>query len=151
MASIPNSHQAYSNTLPVPGQAGQTADPATPVFQANAGKPMRVRMTNPFGTTRGSTLQVHGHQWQRDPYVCTGEARNGLTGACLMTSVGSRNIGLNPIGFYEGGRESWTPMSHFDIVMPSAGGGNGVVGDYLMRDSASFGNASGVWSIIRVK
>jgi len=150
-ASIPNSHQAYSNTLPVPGQAGQTADPATPVFQADRGKPMRVRMTNPFGTTRGSTLQVHGHQWQRDPYVCTGEARNGLTGACLMTSVGSRNIGLNPIGFYEGGRESWTPMSHFDLVMPSAGGGNAIVGDYLMRDSASFGNASGVWSIIRVK
>ena len=94
---------------------------------------------------------MHGHLWQRDPYVCNGEARNTLTGACLMTSVGSRSIGPNPIGFFEAGRESWTPYSHFDIVLPSAGGGNGVLGDYLYRDAASFGNASGVWGIMRVK
>ena len=107
-------------------------------------------MTNPSGTTRGSTLQMHGHLWQRDPYICPGEARNGLAGACRMTTVGSRAIGVNPQGFYEGGRESWTPATHFDIVMPSAGGGNGVKGDYLFRDSASFGNASGIWGIMRV-
>ncbi len=150
-AAIPNAHQAYSNSLNVPGPGGVTGDPATPVFSATAGKPARVRLTNPFGTTRGSTFQMHGHLWQRDPYVCNGEARNSLTGACLMTSVGSRSIGRNPIGFYEAGRESWTPLSHFDIVMPSAGGGNAVVGDYLYRDAASFGNASGVWGIMRVK
>jgi manganese oxidase len=150
-ASVENSHQAYSNSLAVPGAGGVTGDPATPVFSAAAGKPARVRITNPFGTTRGSTFQMHGHLWQRDPYVCNGEARFGLTGACLMTSVGSRSIGSNPIGFYEAGRESWTPYSHFDIVMPSAGGGNAVIGDYLYRDSAAFGNASGVWGIMRVK
>ena len=42
-------------------------------------------------------------------------------------------------------------MTHFDIVLPSAGGGNAVAGDYLVRDAGSFGNASGVWSIVRVK
>ena len=143
--AVANSHAAYSNTLTL----GQ--DPVTPVFVADAGKPARVRITNPHGTTRGSTFQAHGHVWQRDPYVCPGEARNGLTGACNMSSVGSRAIGTNPIGFYEGGRESWTPMSHFDVVLPSAGGGNAVKGDYLIRDGASFGNASGLWNILRVK
>jgi hypothetical protein len=150
-ASIPNAHEAYRNGLAVPGAGGFAGDPATPVFMADKGKPARVRLTNPFGTTRGSTFQMHGHLWQRDPYVCTGESRNTLSGACLMTSVGSRSIGSNPIGFYEAGRESWTPYSHFDIVMPSAGGGNDVAGDYLYRDAASFGNASGVWGIMRVK
>ena len=148
---IRNAHAAYSNSIKVPGLGSvATGDPVTPVFIATAGKQARLRMTNPFGTTRGSTFQMHGHLWQRDPYICPGEARNGLTGACNMTTVGSRAIGVNPQGFYEGGRESWTPAAHFDIVMPSAGGGNGVTGDYLFRDSASFGNASGLWGIMRV-
>ena len=58
---------------------------------------------------------------------------------------------MNPQGFATAGQESWTPSSHFDVFLPSAGGGNGVIGDYLMRDQAAFGNASGVWSILRVK
>ena len=151
-ASIPNSHKAYHNSLPVPGVLAATmGDPVTPVFIATAGMPARVRITNPYGTTRGSTFQMHGHLWQRDPYVCPGETRNLLTGACLMTSVASRAIGQNPQGFYEAGRDSWTPASHFDIVMPSAGGANAVKGDYLYRDAASFGSASGVWGIMRVQ
>jgi manganese oxidase len=141
---IANPELAYSNSL-----AG--GDPATPVFLANRNQQTRIHITNPHGTTRGSTFAVHGHVWQRDPYICPGEARNGLTGACNMTSVGSRAIGTNPQGFATAGQESWTPASHFSVVLPSAGGGNGVVGDYLARDYGAFGNASGVWSIIRVK
>ena len=136
---------AYSNAL----TGGQ--DPATPVFQANRGQRTRLHITNPHGTSRGSTFYLHGHGWQRDPYVCPGEARNALTGACEMGTVGSRALGLNPMGFAQGGQESWNPASHFDIVLPSAGGGNGVAGDYLMRDQAAFGNVSGVWGIMRVK
>ena len=153
--AIPNSHQAYSNTLlgavtcDVNGIC--TGDPETPVFQAAKGKPARIHITNAHGTTRGSTFALHGHVWQRDPYICPGESRNALTGACNMTSVGSRAIGNNPLGFAQGGQESWNAVTHFDIVLPSAGGGNGIAGDYLIRDSASFGNASGVWSIVRVK
>jgi manganese oxidase len=141
---IANPELAYSNAL-----AG--GDPVTPVFQANRNQQTRIHITNPHGTTRGSTFALHGHVWQRDPYTCPGEARNGLTGACMMTSVGSRALGVNPQGFATGGQESWTPASHFDVFLPSAGGGNGVIGDYLMRDQASFGNVSGVWSIMRVK
>ncbi|MBL0393011.1 hypothetical protein JJ685_17870 [Ramlibacter monticola] len=143
---IANPELAYSNAL-----AGVGGDPVTPVFQANRNQQTRVHITNPHGTTRGSTLALHGHVWQRDPYICPGEARNTLTGSCLMTSVGSRALGVNPQGFATGGQESWTPSSHFDVFLPSAGGGNGVIGDYLMRDQAAFGNASGVWGIMRVK
>jgi len=155
-ASVPNSHQAYSNTLlsgAVTCDANNvcTGDPETPVFIATAGKPARIHISNAHGTTRGSTFALHGHVWQRDPYICPNESRNGLTGACNMTSVGSRALGTNPLGFTQGSQESWNAVTHFDIVLPSAGGGNAVTGDYLIRDQASFGNASGVWSIVRVK
>jgi len=148
-------HEVYSNGL-VGG------DPATPVLLATAGKPARIRITNPSGTTRGSTFGLHGHVWQRDPYVCPSEAQDGLSGKCISPAhgsiydggvplVGSRAIGNNPIGFAQGGQESWNAPTHFDIVLPSAGGGDAVAGDYLFRDKASFGNASGIWGIMRVQ
>jgi hypothetical protein len=159
--SVPNAHQAYSNVL----TGGQ--DPATPVFFANRNQQARIRITNPYGTARGSTFALHGHVWQRDPYTCNDNDAvlgTSLPGRCNVPAtgsfidpatntplVGSRSIGSNPIGFAQGGQESWTPSSHFDIVLPSAGGGNGVAGDYLFRDTASFGNASGVWGILRVQ
>jgi len=144
---VPNSHQAYSNIL----TANQ--DPVTPVLQANAGKEARMHVVVPFGTTRGSTINVHGHLWQRQPHVCEGSARNGLTGACTMTEVASRNIGENPYesGLNQGANESVTPASHWTFRFPSAGGGNAVTGDYLFRDNAGFGNTSGLWGILRVQ
>ncbi|OGI45206.1 MAG: hypothetical protein A2V92_05240 [Candidatus Muproteobacteria bacterium RBG_16_65_31] len=171
---IPNSHQAYSNVLPVDRTvvgSPQVGDPVTPVFFATAGQQARIRITNPYGTTRGSTFALHGHVWQRDPYVCD-DNQYGLIGKCNAPAtgsifdppgtplVGSRKIGNNPIGFAQGGQESWTPATHFDIVLPSAGGCAtkdvdskcvGVPGDYLFRDKGSFGNASGLWGILRVE
>jgi len=142
---VPNSHQAYSNIL----SANQ--DPVTPVLQANAGKEARMHVVVPYGTTRGTTINVHGHVWQRHPYVCEGSARDGLTGACTMTEVASRNIGLSPYEFYQGANESVTPASHWTFRFPSAGGGNNILGDYLFRDNAGFGNTSGLWGILRVE
>jgi hypothetical protein len=152
-----NAHRAYSNN-----QVG--GDPVTPVFLATAGQPARIRISNPQGTTRGSTFVLHGHEWQRDPYVCPAESWDGLLGKCNTPAtgsiidpgtglplVGSRAIGKNPIGFVLGGQESWNAPTSFDIVLDSAGGGNGRQGDYLFRDQASFGNASGVWGILRVE
>jgi hypothetical protein len=134
-------------------------EPATPVFLATAGQPMRMRVTEPHGTNRGTTFQLHGHVWQRDPYVCPGESRNGLTGACKSEfmnpdgtmTVGSLAIGDNPQGMYFGGQESVWPGQHYEVNIPSAGGGNAAAGDYLFRDSASFGNAAGLWGIVRVE
>jgi len=140
---VPNPELAYSNSL-VGG------DPATPVFTVRPGTEARVHSAVPHGTSRGTTLIFHGHVWQRDPYVCEGESRNDLPGACGMNGVGSRSIGDNPYGFAQGAQESITPYSHFTFRFPSAGGANGVVGDYLFRDTGSFGNASGLWGILRV-
>jgi hypothetical protein len=134
---------AYANSL-----AG--GDPVTPVFRVRPGTEARVHSVVPHGTSRGSTLTFYGHVWQRDPYVCPGEARNGLTGACTMTSVASRAIGDNPMGFAQGAQESVTPLSHFTYRFPKAGGVNGVTGDYLFRDTGSFGNAAGLWGLLRV-
>jgi manganese oxidase len=153
--AIPNAHLAYSNRL-VGGAGGCTGDvcdgdPKTPVFIAHAGREARIQLTAPFGTSRGTTFALHGHSWQRDPYVCPQESRLSLNGACGMKSVGSRAIGENPFGFDLGGLESWNAVTHYTVRLREAGGGNGVTGDYLLRDQGSLGNAAGVWSIVRVK
>jgi manganese oxidase len=144
---VPNSHQSYSNIL----TANQ--DPVTPVLQANAGQEARMHVVVPHGTTRGTTINVHGHLWNRHDYVCEGSARNGLSGACTMTEVASRNIGATPYvsALNQGANESVTPASHWTFRLPSAGGGNAITGDYLWRDNAGFGNTSGIWGILRVQ
>ena len=152
---VPNQGDAYANSL-VGG------DPATPVFKATAGKEARMHVAVPHSTSRGTTMAIHGHVWQRDPYVCSDNEHNmagrcetaangGLLGASGNPMVGSQRIGNNPMGFAQGGQESLTAYTHFDFVLPSAGGGNAVAGDYLFRDQGSFGNASGLWGILRVE
>jgi hypothetical protein len=128
LGGVTNASQLYSNNL-----AG--GDPATPVFTASAGQEVRMRLLEPTGVGRGSTFDLQGHLWQRDPYIAG--------------AVPSQTIGDNPIGFYLGHQESVTPAGHFDIVLPSAG--NGVARDYLFRDHGSFGNTDGLWGILRVE
>ncbi|MBI2217613.1 MAG: hypothetical protein HYU51_09980 [Candidatus Rokubacteria bacterium] len=165
--AVPNPEQAYSNAL-VDG------DPATPVFTAAPGVPVRMHVLKPTGIAvddfhaRGSVFHLHGHVWQRAPYVCPGQddGVSGLDGKCNATNFGdpgfepgSRAIGVNPIGMYLGAQDSVLPGAHFDIVLPGAGNGptggaggvGGVTGDYLFRDQASFGNTQGLWGIMRVE
>jgi len=132
-------HDLFSN-------AKVGGDPATPVFLADSTTPFRMRVTNPYGTSRGTTFQLHGHLWPRDPYICPG-IKDDIPGRCATTVVGSQKIGENLQSFFQGGQESITPATHFDIVPTQTGS----PGDYLFRDSASIGNASGLWGIIRVQ
>ncbi len=141
---IANAHEAYSNSL-VGG------DPETPVFTAEAGQEVRMRVLMPHGIGRGSTYNVHGHVWQRDPYVCPDSADLGLPGKCLPGEVGSQAIGDNPMAMSLGHQESLNGTTHFEVRLPSAGGTNAVEGDYLIRDQSSFGNLSGLWNIMRVE
>jgi len=152
-ADVPNPEDAYSNFL-----AGVGGDPVTPVFTASAGQPARFHVLEPTGAGRGSTFHLHGHLWQRAPYVCPDSADLGLAGKCAADEVGSQAIGVNPIGMYLGAQESVTPSAHFDVVLPGdgiahggAGGVGKVTGDYLYRDQGSFGNTGGIWGILRVE
>jgi hypothetical protein len=43
------------------------------------------------------------------------------------------------------------PYEHFEIRLENTGGPNGVTGDYLWRDQASFGNTDGIWGLLRVE
>jgi hypothetical protein len=159
--AVPNPEDAYSNAL-------TGGDPATPVFTAAPGAPVRMHVLLPSGVERGSVFHLHGHLWQRAPYICPGQDDGvaGLTGKCNWTNfgdpgfeIGSRAIGVNPIGMYLGSQESVLPAAHFDIVLPGAGlgptggagGVNQVAGDYLFRDQGSFGNTMGLWGILRVE
>jgi hypothetical protein len=144
-------------------------DPQTAVFEVAAGEPYRMHVLMPFAAGRGSTFDLHGHIFQRDPYACkgpgdTGAIRVELPGKCDMGTglprfnggvsgdgqVGSQRLGFNPNGFYLGGIESWFAGQHYEIVLPSAGGETKVEGDYLFRDHMGLGNAGGLWGIVRV-
>jgi len=133
---------------------GGGADPVTPVFEAKAGDPVRMRVTVPHGTNRGSTFALHGHTWQRDPYLAENVVAGGFPDG--DGGLGSVRIGDNPLAFYQSGQESIWASTHFDIVLPHAGGtanadgSGGVTGDYLYRDVGALGNASGLWGILRV-
>ena len=153
LGGLDNAGEAFANGL-IGG------DPETPVFTADAGQAFRMHVLMPFSPGRGSTYDLHGHVWQRDPYVCEGDSEFGLDGKCDMGGeygglptdgkVGSRSLGDNPVGFHLGGIESWFGTQHYEIVIDSAGGSNGVVGDYLFRDHMGLGNAGGLWGILRV-
>ncbi len=143
--------KAFSNTL-VGG------DPQTAVFTVAPGDEYRMHVLMPVGPGRGSTFDLHGHTFQRDPYICKGDADLGIPGKCNMGSglpgdgsVGSQSLGINPIGMYIGGIESWFPGQHYEIFVPKAGGANEVEGDYLFRDHMGLGNTGGLWGILRVE
>jgi hypothetical protein len=144
LGSVANAHDAYSNSL-VGG------DPVTPVFTTSPGLQTRLRLLEPHGGFRSSVFRLHGHVWQREPYVCPGSAHLGLPGKCLPTELPAKALGLNPISFYQGAQENVLPYMHWEILLPSAGGANAVPGDYLFRDYQSLGNLSGQWGLLRVQ
>jgi hypothetical protein len=122
---------AVSNT-----QAG--GDPATPVFTAKAGTPTRFRLVDPGGKNRTGVFALHGHTWQREPY--------------LAGTVPSQTIGNNPISEFRGSQEGVSANNHFDIVLQNgAGGAFKIPGDYLFRDHASFLMDGGRWGLLRVQ
>ena len=71
-------NQALSNSL-VGG------DPETPVFKARAGKDVRFRVVHPGGNQRNNVFAVHGHVWEKEPYIHN-----------------STELGDNPFSMYEG-------------------------------------------------
>ena len=68
-----------------------------PVFTATAGQEVKLRLLNPSGVGRGSIMTLHGHVWDRSPYVCPGENYLGIPGKCGPTgfypTVPGRSVG----------------------------------------------------------
>ena len=163
--SIPKVHAFYANglvagepnTIPAIPGVSELGDPVTPVFHTsvdptNPRLDTRMFVLNGASADRDGTFILHGHVWQRDPYVCPGQNNLGLTGRCNPNEpVPSRALGLNPQAKYMGGQEGMGHIyGHWPILF-DAGGTNGVTGDYLFRDYAPSGNRNGQFGILRVE
>ncbi|MBI5015035.1 MAG: copper oxidase [Deltaproteobacteria bacterium] len=112
-----------------------TGEPQTPTLTAAPGQAVRLRVLNPGGQGRNSVFTLHGHAWQREPYVNDSGA-----------------LGHNPFSFVRGGQEGVGPSSHWDFVLENgAGGAGGVRGDYLYRDFTPLHFENGAWGVLRVQ
>jgi hypothetical protein len=163
--AIPNAHAMYANNLVVgepntiPQIAGvsELGDPVTPVFRTavnGAANPVfdtRMHVLNGASADRDGTFMLHGHVWQRDPFVCPNQSDLGLPGRCSPNEpVPSRALGLNRQAKYLGGEEGMGHVyGHWPILF-DAGGTAGVAGDYLYRDYTPSGNRNGQFGILRV-
>jgi hypothetical protein len=109
-------------------------DPETPVFTAQAGQAVRVRLLQPAGHSRNNVFMLHGHIWEEEPYTAD-----------------SKVLGSNPLSEWKGAQYGVGPGSHFDLLLKNgAGGAFHVPGDYLYRTFQSFQFDGGIWGIFRV-
>jgi hypothetical protein len=186
--SIPNPQAMYANELvaaepnaieDVPSGCSADGDPSdcvtaagdpqTPVFRAIAdpdgANPVldtRMFVLNGASADRDSTYILHGHVWQRDPHVCTGDksdlsdrtrqdASVPIEGRCdPRAEVPSNALGLNKQAKYMGGEEGMGHVFGHWPILVDAGGTDAVTGDYLYRDYAPNGNRNGMFGILRV-
>jgi hypothetical protein len=166
--SIPNVQAFYANALvagetnaipPIPG-VSEAGDPQTPVFRATPGQASRMYVLNGASADRDGTFVLHGHLWQRDPYVCPGQNNLGLEGRCDPNEpVPSRALGNNLQGKWMGGEEGMGHVyGHWPILF-NAGGANAEslegcsangACDFLFSDYAPNGNRNGQFGILRV-
>jgi hypothetical protein len=163
--SIQNAHAMYANQLvanvdhpnfiPVITGVSAAGDPQTPVFRVGANTATRMHVLNGASADRDGTFMLHGHLWQRDPYVCTGLAQDdevSLPGRCDPdTPVPSLALGLNAQGKYMGGEEGMGHAYGYWPILFDAGGTDGIAGDFLFRDYAPNGNRNGQFGILRVE
>jgi hypothetical protein len=164
--SIPNAHAMYANALAagepnsIPAIPGVSAadDPVTPIVRANAIQATRMYVLNGASTDRDGTFILHGHLWQRDPYVCTGSTTGSLTdttvplvGRCAPTAlVPSNALGFNQQGKWMGSQEGMGHAFGYWPILIDAGGTDRVPGDYLYRDYTPSGNRNGQFGVFRV-
>ena len=128
----------FSNVLssidPNPGCGGACGDPATPIFEAEAGTPVRWRVLHPAGHPRQHGFTLFGHHWQFLPWTNNSTVQ-----------------GFNPFTFEVGSYSGIGPTRH-ENILTKAGGLFRVPGDYLYRTQESFQfSGGGLWGIFRVK
>jgi hypothetical protein len=165
MGALKYAYQGFSNrccltnsTQPSTSTSAPLGEPYTPIFKVRPHTEVRMRNLLPTGVGRGTTSVLHGHVWQRDPYLAEKTLALGTLGGLHQSATTpvqygtpSKCLGRNALGMALGAQDSLAPMAHFDWVLPSAGGGAGVPGDYLVRDIGGFGVTSGLWALMRVE
>ena len=86
------------------------------------------------GHSRNIVFALHGHEWDREPYV-----------------QNSTRLGRNNFSFWEGAHMGFGPTNHFDALLRKGAGGTFLIsGDYLFRDQVGLGFDGGLWGILRV-
>ncbi len=108
-------------------------DPETPLLTAGVGDQVRFRMTHPFGTGTSQVFTIHGHDWQKNPYVNESTA-----------------IGDQLLSQWIGSRDNHGSSDHFEAVIGSAGGEFGQAGDYLYTVFLPNQAKLGAWGVFRV-
>ncbi|MEZ4314667.1 MAG: hypothetical protein R3F14_42170 [Polyangiaceae bacterium] len=109
-------------------------DPSTPIFVAPAGMPVRFRLFGALGNgDNQEVFELSGHAWPEEPYT-----QNGTV------------LGFNGRSTWHGALTGLGPTSHFDLLIPSAGGALGVPGDYLFRSWTASQTQNGQWGLLRV-
>lgn len=124
------SNQLDGAQVPPPTAIG---NPQTPIFSAAIGDRVRFRMTHPFGTGTSQVFTVHGHVWQRNPYM-----------------KDSTVIGNNNLSQWLGSRDNHGSTDHFDLTIDKAGGEGKKGGDYLYSVFLPNQAKLGAWGIFRV-
>jgi manganese oxidase len=115
----PRQERVYDSTV--------HGDPATPVFTANAGDPVRFRVSQTADASRGISLHVANHVWERFPSV-EGSPQVSVDGQYIP----GRSATLEPIN--------------------GAGGVIGDSGDFVYKEMKERRRLeSGAWGIFRVR
>ena len=129
----------FSNVL----SSATHGDPATPIFTAKAGMPVRFRVVHPGGHPRNHAFTVFGHDWIVNPWNCPLLPKPG---DCESNTLGWNKFSANRIGTSGG----IGPARHLNILT-KAGGAFQVPGDYLYRTQEGFMFGGGLWGIFRVE
>ena len=130
--------KAFSSKLNAKGKcefddiSEKPCDPATPLFTAVAGTPIRMRVVHPGGHPRNHAFTLFGHNWQSLPWTKE-----------------STVMGYNPNSDVVGSTNGIGPGRHVNIVT-KAGGEFSVPGDYMYRTQEGFMFGAGLWGIMRV-
>ncbi|WP_395844648.1 copper oxidase [Cystobacter fuscus] len=113
-------------------------DPATPLFTANAGEPLRIRVAHPSGHARQHAFALHGAEWQANAWA---QGASSLRmGSNATSNIISSQSGMSVM-------ESWNINPLY-----GAGGISQAPGDYLYRDVTSYEwSGGGLWGVLRVQ
>ncbi|HLG17806.1 MAG TPA: copper oxidase [Blastocatellia bacterium] len=114
-------------------------DPQTPVFRANAGAAVRIRLLMAGAHARNNVFTLHGHIWQEEPWISTLTTPSVFQGDNLLSEWNGSQFGIGA-------------TSHFNFLLRNGAGGKfGVRGDYLFRTFQSFQFDNGIWGLFRVQ